>query len=609
MSCIAGLLDRAGKPIDPQWLHRMLARMKARAPDGDQVVCDGPVGFGHALLRTGSSGAEAGYAISTDRQVWITADARIDGRADLIRELRAAGRRVENDAPHAELIVESYCAFGEEFLSHLIGDFAFALWDERSAKLICARDHFGVRPFHYVQAGDVFAFASDLDALLAIPQVSDELNEASVVDFLLFGAFQDAGSSIYRDIKCLPPATALTITTSHSTQRRYWELPRHAETRFRRRSEYVEQFDELFKVAVCDRLPDGAVAMQLSGGMDSTAIAAVTAGRLTASKSAITAYTICSHSLLPEDQERHFAEMVASELGIRLVSQDLGKYELFEGRQGAALTTSAPIVYPHLAAHHDTLAQVAETGARVLLSGHGGDAVMAPSASHYPNLMRSGRLVKFAAEVAHHVRGTGSFRGMGLRSALWPPRPTPAWMPPLPDWIDPALAERVDLEARWNAGWQTYHSGVDAYGQLTQPWLSRHFEALEILKQPVVGRYPFYDLRLVQFLLGIPNFMLARKAVLREAMCGKLPEVVRYRPKTALPGDPIRVIVTNRNLDFPKRWKGSNFSKLLCRDKYFIALDNFCNGEGADSTWNTSLIVAPIAFNTWLDSKTGTHEK
>jgi asparagine synthase (glutamine-hydrolysing) len=395
------------------------------------------------------------------------------------------------------------------------------------------------------------------------------------------------------------------MTHSHSTQRKYWELPRHTETRFRRSSDYVDRFSELFKAAVGDRLPDGPVALQLSGGLDSTAIAAVTAERLTHSKSAITAYNLSAESLLPEDQELHFAQIVASELGIRLVSQDVGSYGLFDSRPGQALATSTPIVYPQLAVHHDTLSQVAESGAHVLLSGHGGDAAMAPSPNYFPDLMRSGRLVKFAAEVAHHVRGTGSLRGTGLKAALWPPRPTPAWMPPMPDWIDPALAARVDLEARWHAGWQTYHDGVDAYRQLTQPWLCRHFEALEILRQPVVGRYPFYDLRLVQFLLGIPNFMLARKTVLREAMRRKLPESIRCRPKTALPGDPVRVIVTNRNRDFPKQWRGLNFSKFLSRDKYFNALDKFCNGEGADSNWGTSLIVAPIALNTWFDSKRG----
>jgi hypothetical protein len=167
------------------------------------------------------------------------------------------------------------------------------------------------------------------------------------------------------------------------------------------------------------------------------------------------------------------------------------------------------------------------------------------------------------------------------------------------------LAARVDLQARWSTGWQTYHSGVDAYRQLAQPWLCRHFEALEILRRPVVARYPFYDLRLVQYLLGIPNFMLARKAVLREAMRAKLPESVRSRPKTSLQGDAIRVIVTNSKLGYPEQWRRLAFTKLISRDDYLGALDKFCNGDGDESTFNTSLIVAPIALNTWLESKRG----
>lgn len=576
----------------------MLAPTQRRAPDGNQIHCEGPVAFGHALLRTGRSNIDQ-CAIALDGQVWITADARIDGRADLIRSLRSAGRRVADDAPHAELILHAYAAFGAGFLTHLIGDFAFALWDARLEKLICARDHFGVRPFHYFQAGDLFGFASDVDALLAHPAVSRQLDEVSVADFLLFSSCQDADRSIYQDIRCLPPASSMQVTRKGVTLRKYWEVPRHAETRFSKPADYVQRFQELFEQAVTDRMPDGPVALQLSGGLDSPSIAAVAAARSKRTGQSVTAYNLSCRNLLPQDEERHYAEIVASHLSIPLVCQELGSHGLYDRSADPALDTASPLVYPHLADHHDMLVQISQSGAHVLLSGHGADALMTPSASYYANLLRGGRWFKLATEIVHHVRHTGSLAGMGLRAALWPPRADAPWTPPMPDWIDPEFAGRVDLDARWKLAWQRYHDGVDAYQQLRQPWLSRNFEAVEILAMPVIARYPFYDVRLVEFMLGLPGYMLAGKRILRDAMRDRLPESVRIRPKTSLIGDPARIMVTNGKLQIESR-PSSNKADPVMPKEHRLALEKYRRGDGAESTWSTVLILAPVALKNWL---------
>ena len=130
----------------------------------------------------------------------------------IIAKLRSAGFEVRQDAPDVELILHAYSAFGKSFLDHLIGDFAFALWDGRGKKLICARDHFGVRPFFYVITDKVFLFASDLGALLHHPSVSRELDVAAIGDFLLFGSRQDPEASTYHDIRRLKAASQIGST-------------------------------------------------------------------------------------------------------------------------------------------------------------------------------------------------------------------------------------------------------------------------------------------------------------------------------------------------------------------------------------------------------------
>jgi len=307
---------------------------------------------------------------------------------------------------------------------------------------------------------------------------------------------------------------------------------------------------------------------------------------------------------LPRDEELYYAQIAASNLAIPLVSQELGDFGLYERCTDPALRTAFPLVYPHLALHHETLERIGRSGARVLLSGHGADALMAPSATYYRNLVRDGRWMKFALEVCQHVRYSGSLAGMVLASAVWPGVREAPWASPIPDWINPAFAAKVNVQERWAAGWATYHGSVDACQQLRQPWLSRNFEAVEALEMPVVARYPFYDVRLVEFMLGLPNYLLLGKRILREAIRGKLPESVRTRPKTPLQGDPVRAFITDGKLVLSgMAANGTSYPEPLMRNEHLLALDRYCQGDGAESTWSTVLVLAPIALTNWLSEQ------
>ena len=507
---------------------------------------------------------------------------------------------MDKETPHAELILYAYLAFGERFLDYIIGDFAFAIWDGPQSRLICARDHFGVRPFYFSEAGEFFAFGSDVEALLVAPGVSQRLDEQSIADFLLVGMCQDADRTIYSDIRCLAPGHSMVISQNHLTQRRYWQLPRGAETRYRTKEEYVERFRQLFNEAVADRLPSGPVALQLSGGMDSTAIAAVAANHCTRSGCQPTAYHLSCTRVEPRDDEGVLAKEVADRLGMPMVLQNIDDYPLFAGSRDAALRTSMPHAYPHLAVYRETLAQIVASGSRVLLSGYAGDAVLMTSPTYYSDLLRNGRLLKFSVEAMHHISHQHSLAGMGLRSALRRSSGAPDWKPPMPDWIDGEFASRVGLASRWNRWWTTHQDAFDAHRQLRLTWMQRRFEANEILPFPVVSRYPFLDIRLVQFLVSIPNFMLSGKKVLRDAMSGVLPDSVRLRPKVALVGDPARTLVTNGKLD-SRAWDVSErLPSPLTRDRFVTAWQSYFRKSDAESTMSTWLLFQSLAFANWM---------
>ena len=139
MSGIVGIINLDGRPVSRELLRRMTDFMIYRGPDAQEIWSAGPVGFGHAMLRTTRESLKESQPLSLDGEIWITADARIDGREELIGKLESKVAADLGDVTDVELILRAYNVWGEGCLEHLIGDFAFAIWDQRERRLFCAR--------------------------------------------------------------------------------------------------------------------------------------------------------------------------------------------------------------------------------------------------------------------------------------------------------------------------------------------------------------------------------------------------------------------------------------------------------------------------------------
>jgi hypothetical protein len=175
----------------------------------------------------------------------------------------------------------------------------------------------------------------------------------------------------------------------------------------------------------------------------------------------------------------------------------------------------------------------------------------------------------------------------------------------MPDWIDPRFVKDQGLAERWHGWWSQHERAAEPVTQLCLPGLHRQFEATEILKLPLVGRYPFFDLRLIEFLIGLPNFMRADKKVLREAMRDRLPESVRTRAKTGAPGDLVRTMVAIGKYVLPPKEAPPALPGCVAAEKFIAAWENYRRGAGADSTWASWLILQPLAFGSWLSRQEG----
>jgi asparagine synthase (glutamine-hydrolysing) len=491
--------------------------------------------------------------------LWLKANARIDGREELVQKLQLTVKEPPTDD---ELILHAYERWGEDCVKHLIGDFAFAIWDGRLQRLFCARDHFGVKPFFYTHISDHFNFSSSLNALRLDPRVSETLNEIAIGDYLLFGVNQDHSTTTFKDIQRLPPGHTLTITNNAIKIRRYWAPSIPPEVRFRDSNSYVERFSELLSHAVSDRLRIARVAISMSGGLDSTSLAAVAREHST-----VAAFAVVYDSLIP-DEERHYSGVAARHLGIPITHVNADRYSLFDGE----MDQPEPFLVSPLTGQFNHLLRLCSEFSPVALTGYDGDALMhEPQPSRFRLRTRIKRMLR---KQDHDDL--------------------------VPGWIDESFARQTNLRERWKEFWaNTTNTGKRpaAMRALNSKIWTALFEGYDpaSTKLDLEVRHPFLDLRLVEYLLAIPSTPWCRhKHILRSAMKGKLPDAVLNRQKTGLGGDPALQLARRASV----RWLDS--FEVSPQLRAFVNLNrrrSVADEETSDGLW-ASLRV--FALNYWL---------
>lgn len=497
--------------------------------------------------------------------LWLKANARLDGREELIRKLA-----VKDSLTDDELILAAYEAWGEACVKHLLGDFAFAIWDERKQRLFCARDHFGVKPFFFTHTADSFNFSSVLNELR--PTVSDTLNEIAIGDYLLFGVNQDQSTTTFKHIQRLAPGHTLTVTNNNVKINRYWtpSLPEN-EVRFRDNASYVERFRELLERAVSDRLRTDRVAISMSGGLDSPSLAAIARKH-----SEVAAFSVVYDELIP-DEERHYSTLAAQHLNIPITHVNADRYTLFDAQAGK-LDQPEPFLISALTGQFNDLLRLCAGFSNVALTGYDGDAFMHEP---QPRFQLRARIRRLLRRTDQH----GFF----------------------PEWVDDEFAARTNLRERWRDFWTNPVNPEHPDNLLKKrPAATRSLRAniwtslFEGYDPGSTGlhldiRHPFLDLRLIEYVLAIPGKpWCVNKHILREAMKDQLPASVLNRRKTGLAGDPALQLVRRASV----RWLDS--FEVSPQLRAFVNLNRrraIADEVTPDARW-ASLRV--FALNYWL---------
>ena len=544
--------------MDGAQVRRLTDALRLRGPDAQDTWCEGQVGLGHALLRTTFEAVHDWQPFSLDGRVFIVADGRVDARGDLIRALgRDSG--VAPGSPDVQLILCAYLKWGPHCVDHLIGDYAFVVWDGPRRRLFCARDHMGVKPLYYAHVGRWLLVSSTIEALRLHPDVSSELNELAIADFLMFGRNQDFSTTSFSDIHRLPPAHTLTWLDHRIAARegrfggalrieRYWTLPIDEPVYHRHDGDYVEEFKGVVRQAVEDRLRVPRVGVFMSGGLDSPMLAATAQGVLrdAPDPDPVHAFTFVYETLFA-DPEREAAKAVAHHLRIPIhqyaLDEQLGWFPAQEAQlpePSLALMDRGPErqCYQESAQHSP-----------VAFYGEGPDNALGYEwRAHLTGLVRTRRFSRLAADIGKHVvrhkrvplltSVPGVFRSM-LAQKQEPPE--------FPDWLEPGLVSRLNLRERWRTAGasssETHPWRPKGYASLLSPHWQSLFERLEpaYTRASLEMRHPYVDIRVLRCMLRVPALPWCRsKHLLRTALRGVVPEPARTRAKTPLARDPLR---------------------------------------------------------------------
>lgn len=521
MSGFAGLLYLDGRTVDPAVMGAMMQAMAARGTDGEGAWRSGAVALGHRWRRTGASQHGAQFFIDTASGSVIACDARLDNRSDL---LAPCGTRPQTG--DAELILRAYERWGLDCPAHLLGDFAFILWDLPHRRVVCARDPFGVKPCYYHAGTNHLAAASSIRALLAVPGVPRRINEQMVADELLSDFrfdYRDPEATYFADIKQLRPAHVLWVEDGRVQTRQYWNADPDAQIAYRRPEEYFEHFAELFRDAIRCRMADAAptVGVALSGGIDSTLVTA-TAERLRINNPdlpALQAFTMPFGGIYQEEWQaiRRLQQWYGTPVReIELSGGPVALFELF------ACRTETPHYYGFCnnAAFYRT---VASGGCRVLLTGFGADELLASAeVGQLHDLLGQGRLLSLGREIRRRAWIGNDDPSLVALDLLKDLIPAPArWALrharglQVPPWINRTFAHRVRM-GRWRSGQprQRFRTQCQehSYRAVTSPAMAMTLNQADDVAAAhgLEWRYPYLDRRLVEFFLSVPTAIKRR---------------------------------------------------------------------------------------------------
>lgn len=551
--------------VDAGVLTRMRDTLAHRGPDGAGQFIDGSVGLGHRRLSIvdlgGGHQPMSNEGCAGGKAVWIVYNGEVYNHGELRTQLEERGHRYHS-ASDTETILHLYEEYGGACVEHLRGMFAFAIWDAPRRRLLLARDRLGVKPLYYTLSNrGVLHFASEIKALLTGRAVKPELNYDALADYAANRAPM-GDDTLFCGVKRLPPGHTLTWEDGRVRIERFWDLSFTKEPEPLREDEYVARFSELFRESVRLRLmADVPLGMFLSGGIDSSAIAAVMSELV---KEPIKTFSVAFAER--EANELEYARVVARAFQTDHHEMIVSPEQFFAALPELIYHEDEPIAHPSSVAL-SFVSRLAREHVKVVLTGEGSDELLAGYNKYRATIfnLAVGRAYQRAlpAPVRRVVQQTIESLGTGSRIGRKLARTFLCVQPEIEDiYFDNfAVFSRARQQRLFTSEARERMQNRDPYlavrahlgatdaGTLLDRLLAADMKTYLhelLMKQDqmsmaasIESRVPFLDHKLVEFAARLPVRMKLRgwttKHVLRRAMQGVLPPEILTRPKMGFP--------------------------------------------------------------------------
>ena len=556
MSAICGLRRGSGGTPSPGACQGMLDAQAIYGPHRRDVRAIGEVAFGRALFRMLPEDRFDRQPLSGgDGRFLLVADLRIDNRPALSAVLGLDASRAAGMSD-ADVLMAGFLRWGEGVVDHLVGDFAFAVWDAHAARLLLARDPLGQRPLCYHVGGGGFAFASMPRGIHALGRVAAAPDEQRIAEYMADLVFPN-GRSFFDGISVVEPGRIVVVEDGRVRARRYWN-PRPTPLRLGSMDDYVEAYRERLDEAVESRLRgcDGAVAAHLSSGYDSSAVAATAARLLRPAGGRVVAFTSAPREGFDGAPARG---RIDDESGLAAITATLHpNMEHVVLRPSA--TDAFSLLKQSIAAAQHPLGHVCnnvwwsainrgagERGLRVILTGETGNlTISAGGLFQLADMVRTGRWRTWARE-ARALIGGGEVNWRGvLANSFGPWMPRPAWkllshaflrtgLAPTPSLLTPRWAEAMVPRVRTSGREiRPPRDSTKLRVRLLQWQDAGNSRKMALARWGVDERDPTTDRRLIEFCLSLPADMLLkdgrRRPLARAALADRLPAAVLDNP-------------------------------------------------------------------------------
>ncbi len=519
MCGICGIIDLDENPVEKNQLRSMLPSLERRGPDDEGWLVRPGVALGHRRLSIIDL-TEKGRQPMVDEELGLSVvcNGEIYNYRELKRELTALGYRFFSSSD-TEVLLKAYHAWGESFVTRLMGMFAFCLYDWKRKRCILGRDRLGIKPLYYVDEDSTFYFASNIQALMRAGVVHPRLSKRALHHFLTFHGVIPAPLTLFENVRKLEPATLLVIESNGRKRKQtYWKLNFDEKWNLSE-EEWIERLLHALETSVKRRMvSDVPVGALLSGGVDSSLIVALMARM---EPESLRTYSIGFEDVAGEEgNEFRYSDQVAEMFGTEHRKIFIDSKQLLPRLQECIRNMSEPMT-SHDAVGFYLLSREVSRKTKVVLSGQGADEVFA-GYHWYPRINDGSGHPADRYEKAFFDRNH-----LEILEALEPEYHGEDWSKQfVRDHFDmPGASHPVDQALRLDITVMLVDDPLKRVDNMTMSW------GLE-------ARVPFLDHELVELAAAMPpeiKLSGGGKAILKKAAERLLPREIIYRKKGYFP--------------------------------------------------------------------------